>query len=192
MDTEERKGSMAKKETLTEKEKQRKRLERADSFWSAFRFTENGKPKSSLIVYTFSLSILFAAVYFLCYEGAIRLLTGPLGGLPAWGSNLIIALAASAAGAALCCLPHRFFSDKRLVFGGHLWLCAYTAAVLVIMLILLGFTEGFVSFLVFFSWFLLPPTAAGTAASALLYRRDRARSPKAEAEPEWKKYVNRR
>ena len=61
-----------------------------------------------------------------------------------------------------------------------------------IQLILLGFTEGFGSFLVFFSWFLLPPTAAGTAASALLYRRDRARSPKAEAEPEWKKYVNRR
>ena len=69
---------MSKKEALAEKEKRAKRQERADSFWSAFQFTENGKPKSSLIVYTFSLSILFAAAYFLCYEGAIRLLTGPL------------------------------------------------------------------------------------------------------------------
>lgn len=183
---------MSKKEALTEKEKQAKRQERADGFWSAFQFTENGKPKSSLIVYTFSLSILFAAVYFLCYEGAIRLLTGPLSALPAWGGNLIIALLASAAGAAVCCLPHRFFSDKRLVFGGHLWLCAYAAAVLIIMLILLGFSEGFLSFLVFFAWFVLPPVAAGTAASALLYLRDREKKPNAEQEPEWKKYVSRR
>ena len=183
---------MSKKESQAEKEKRQKRQERADSFWSAFQFTENGKPKSSLIVYTFSLSILFAAVYFACYEGSIRLLTGPLSALPAWASNLIIALTASAAGAAVCCLPHRFFSDKRLVFGGHLWLCGYAAAVLVIMLCLLGLTEGFVSFLVFFAWFVLPPVAAGTAASFLLYRRDRAKKPETEAEPEWKKYVSRR
>ena len=183
---------MSKQEALTEKEKQAKRQERTDSFWSAFQFTENGKPKSSLIVYTFSLSILFAAAYFLCYEGAIRLLTGPLSSLPAWAGNLLIALLASAAGAAACCLPHRFFSDKRLVFGGHLWLCAYAAAVLAIMLVMLGFTEGFGSFLVFFAWFVLPPVAAGTGASALLYRRDRAKKPLAEQEPEWKKYVSRR
>ena len=183
---------MSGKEKLSERERQERRKERADSFWSAFQFTENGKPKSSLVVYTFSLSILFAAAYFLCYEGAIRLLTEPLSALPAWGSNLLIALLASAAGAVVCCLPHRFFSDKRLVFGGHLWLCAYAAAVLVIMLCLLGFTEGFLSFLVFFAWFILPPTAAGTVASALLYRRDRAKKPLAEQEPEWKKYVSRR
>ena len=183
---------MSKKETQAEKEKQQKRQERADSFWRAFQFTENGKPKSSLIVYTFSLSVLFTAVYFLCYEGAIRLLTGPLSALPAWGSNLIIALTASAAGTALCCLPHRFFGDKRLVIGGHLWLCGYAAAVLAIMLCLLGFTEGFVSFLVFFAWFVQPPVAAGTAASFLLYRRDRSKKPETEAEPEWKKYVSRR
>ncbi len=183
---------MSKKETQAEREKQLKRQERADRFWNAFQFTENGKPKSSLIVYTFSLSILFAAVYFVCYEGAIRLLTGLLSALPAWGGNLIIALMASAAGTALCCLPHRFFSDKRLVFGGHLWLCGYGAAVLLIMLCLLGFTEGFVSFLVFFAWFVLPPVAAGTGASFLLYRHGRAKQPETEAEPEWKKYVSRR
>ncbi len=183
---------MSGKERLTEKEREEKRRERADRFWGAFQFTENGKPKSSLLVYTFSLSILFAAVYFLCYEGAIRLLTGPLSALPAWGSNLIIALAASAAGAAACCLPHRFFRDKRLVFGGHLWLCGYAAAVLAVMLVLMGFTEGFGSFLVFFAWFILPPAAVGTGASAVLYRRDGARADQTDAEPEWKKYVSRR
>ncbi len=182
---------MGKRKALTEKEKQARRQDRAESFWSAFQFTEKGKPKSSLIIYTFSLSVLFAAAYFLCYEGAIRLMTKPLSSLPAWGSNLIIALTASAAGAALCCLPHFFFRDKRLVFGGHLWLCAYALAILVIMLILVGFTEGFVSFIAFFAWFVIPPVTAGAAASFLLYRRDAAPEVKEEA-PEWKKYVTRR
>ena len=183
------------KKAPTDKAKQARARERADSFWSAFQFTENGKPKSGLVVYTFSLSVLFAAVYFLCYEAAIRLLTGPLSSLPAAAGNLIIALAASMAGAALCCLPHRFFRDRRLVFGGHLWLCLYALAVLVIMLFLLGFTEGFVSFLTFFAWFVLPPVTVGTAASFLLYRRGGkadARTETEAEEPEWKKYVTRR
>ncbi|MBR6891451.1 MAG: hypothetical protein IKN05_10720, partial [Clostridia bacterium] len=72
---------------------------RAERFWSAFRFTENGRPKSGFGVYTFSLSLLYAAVYFACYEGAIRLLSGPLEPLPAWAANLLIALPASLTGA---------------------------------------------------------------------------------------------
>lgn len=163
---------------------------RAERFWSAFRFTENGRPKSGFGVYTFSLSLLFAAVYFLCYEGAIRLLSAPLASLPAWAANLLTALAASAIGAALCCLPHRFLSDKRLVFGGHLWLCAYALAVLVIMLALLGFTDAYGAFLTFFGWFVLPPVGLGTLASALLTRRNRVPAP--PPEPEWRQYVDRR
>jgi len=177
---------------LSQKEREERRANRAESFWEAFRFTENGKPKSSLIIYTFSLSLLFTGVYILCYEGAIRLLTEPLSSLPAWASNLVIALLSSAVGCALCCLPHRFFGDKRLVFGGHLWLCGYAAAVLLIMLILIGPGEGFLSFLVFFCWFVLPPTALGTLVSALLFRRDHVKKEALAPEPEWKKYVNRR
>ena len=167
------------------------RQSRADRFWSAFRFTENGRPKSGFGVYTFSLSLAYAAVYFLCYEGAIRLLSGPLSGLSAWQANLFTALSAAILGAALCCLPHRFFSDKRLVLGGHLWLCAYALAVLVIMLVLLGFTPAYGAFLVAFGWFVAPPVCLGTLASAMLFKRDHtpARPPE---EPEWRKYVNRR
>ena len=119
-------------------------------------------------------------------------MTGPTAALSAGWANLLIALAASAVGAALCCLPHRFFSDKYLVFGAHLWLCAYALAVLAIMLVMLGFSEGYVNFLVFFGWFILPPVGLGTLVSALLFRRHRAASLPAAEEPEWKKYVNRR
>ena len=173
--------------------KRERQSERAERFWSAFRFTENGKPKSSLIVYTFSLSLVYAAVYFLFYEEAIRLLTGLTASLSAWAGNAFIALTASAAGAAVCCLPHRFFRDKRLVLGGHLWLCLYALAVLVTMLILLGFTEAFASFLTFFAWFLLPPTALGTVLAVLLFSHNKENAiPVKEPEPEWKKYTERR
>lgn len=165
------------------------RHSRAEGFWNAFRFTENGRPKSGFGVYTFSLSIVYVLVYGACFMAAIELLTHPLRNLPAWAGNLIIALLASGVGAAICCLPHRFFGDKRLVFGGHLWLCAYAVAVLVIMLVLVGI-EAYVDFLIPFGWFVLPPVAIGTAVSAWLYSR--SRTPEAPEEPEWKQYINRR
>ena len=75
---------------LSPKEREERNRRRADRFWEAFLFTENGKPKSSLIIYTFSLSLVFTAVYILCYEVSIRLLTGLLASLPAFFSNLVI------------------------------------------------------------------------------------------------------
>ena len=183
---------MADRRQQTEKEREAKRQERAERFWDTFRFTENGKPKSSFGIYTFSLSIAFIAVYVLCYEGAIRILTDPLSQLTPFLANLLIALLSSIAGTAICCLPHRFFQDKRLVFGGYLWLCVYAAAVLLIMAILMGFSEGFVSFLVFFGWFIALPVVLGTAVSAWLFRRDYRSENSTEKEPEYKKYLNHR
>ena len=38
---------------LSPKEREERNRRRADRFWEAFLFPENGKPKSSLIIYTF-------------------------------------------------------------------------------------------------------------------------------------------
>ena len=35
----------------------------ADSFWSAFQMTENGKVKSTLLLYSFCLCWVFIAIY---------------------------------------------------------------------------------------------------------------------------------
>ena len=52
-----------------------KKIDRAaDSFWSAFQMMENGRVKSTLMLYSFCLCWVFAAVY----GGAIALLIGPL------------------------------------------------------------------------------------------------------------------
>lgn len=175
-----------------QKEGGRKRGERAEKFWRAFRLTENGKPKSGLGVYTFSLSIVFGIVYALCYEGAIRLITEPLAGLPVQLSNLIIALTASIVGVCICCIPHRFFADKRLVFGSHLWLVLYAVLALVTVLIMLRGQGGAGAFLQFFGWFILIPVFLGTLVSWLLCRQDRPKISEKPPEPEWKKYVKRR
>ena len=166
---------------------------RADRFWEAFRFTENGKPKSSLGVYSFSLSILYIIVYVLCFEGAIRFLTKPLADWPVLLQNAVISLLASGAGTALCCLPHRFFMEKRLVFRSYLCLAGYAAVVLIAMLIMTAGSGTTAALLRVFGWFIAIPVAMGTLVSWRLASHSmRAEAHLTEAEPEWKKYVDRR
>jgi len=167
-----------------------KKKSRADRFWESFLFTENGKPKSSLMIYTFCLSFVFLAVYVVCFLLMISLQVKLLSSLPAFASNVIVSLLASAAGLLICCIPHRFMQDKRLVFGAHLWLLLYAIASLIAMLIMLD-GEATNVLLVFFGWFVAIPLAVSLPVTAYLYRRDH--HPKqSEPEPEWKKYVNRR
>jgi len=170
--------------------KNEKKKSKADRFWESFLFTENGKPKSSLMIYTFCLSFVFLAVYVVCFLLMISLLTNSLSSLPAFVSNALVGILASAIGVFICCIPHRFMQDKRLVFGAHLWLLLYAIASLIAMLIMLA-GEATNVLLVFFGWFVAIPLAVSLPVTAYLYRRDH--HPKtAEPEPEWKKYVNRR
>ena len=182
---------MSKNTSKADQERDERVKKKADSFFGAFLMTENGKPKSSLAIYSLFLSFAWIAVYAFCYWAAVEYLTDPLDGLSAFASNLVIALTASIVGTAVCCVPHFFFKDKRLVFCGFLWLVLYALVVLIAMLILLQGT-GVGAFLNFFGWFVAIPVVLGCLASGLLFRRDwRPQKPK-EEEPEWKKYINTR
>ena len=79
----------------------------ADSFWSAFQMMENGRVKSTLMLYSFCLCWVFAAVY----GAAIALLIGPLhmlmAGSPVFLENLVTALVPAVLGTAVCCLTCR-------------------------------------------------------------------------------------
>ena len=48
---------------IQEQEWNEKVTKAADSFWSAFQMTENGKVKSTLLLYSFCLCWVFIAVY---------------------------------------------------------------------------------------------------------------------------------
>lgn len=184
---------------LREAERERQReirkkkwAEREKSFWKAFLFTENGKPKSGLMIYTFCLSFVLLGVYLIAFFFAIEELTPLTEGLPVFAGNLIQSLAASLVGMLLALLLHVVLPDKRLVFGTYLWLVLYAAACLVTLLAMLRGTGAAGSLLTFFGWFVVIPVATGLVMAYFLYRRDYVPKPEKEEEPEWKKYTQRR
>ena len=180
-----------------EKEQRRKArkekwAQREKNFWKVFLFTEDGKPKSGLMVYTFCLSFVFLAIYMAAFHYAIEWLTPVLSGLPVFFSNLIQSLSASVAGLLIGFLLHRVLTDKRLVFGSYLWLALYAVAVCVTMIILLREAEAISLFLTFYSWFVLIPLVLGLAVTYLLYRKDYVAPSPEEEVPAWRKYTQRR
>lgn len=166
--------------------------EREKKFWKTFLFTENGKPKSGLMVYTFCLSFVLLGVYIAAFFFAIEALTSLTAGLPVFLGNLLQSLAAGAAGMLLGMLLHVLLPDKRLVFGTYLWLVLYAVVSLITLLIMLRGTGAAGALFTFYGWFVAIPLAMGLAASYALYRKDYAPSHTQEEEPAWKKYTQRR
>ena len=70
----------------------------ADSFWGAFQMTENGKVKSTLMLYSFCLAWLFIFVYGALFFFLLDPLDAVLAGLPVTAVNLLEALIPSAGG----------------------------------------------------------------------------------------------
>lgn len=172
-------------------ERKEKWARREKSFWKAFLFTEDGKPKSGLMVYTFCLSIVFILLYIGVFNLVITWFSPVTAEWPAFAGNLVQSLAAGAVGVLAALVLHRIFSDKRLMLGTFLWLGAYAVLVCVSMVFMLGDREAFGAFLHFFAWFAAIPVILGLTVSYLLYRRDYV-PPKQEEDQPWKKFTQRR
>ena len=144
----------------------------ADSFWSAFQMMENGRVKSTLMLYSFCLCWVFAAVY----GAAIALLIGPLhmlmAGSPVFLENLVTALVPAVLGTAVCCLTWLLPGDKRKLPAAYLWLTLLMLACLIALLILLKGEQGAqILALQFFGMFVLVPLIMGDGMSILLFYR---------------------
>lgn len=183
---------------IEEADRQRRKQERKErwarrekGFWKAFLFTEDGKPKSGFMVYTFCLSLVFLAVYILGYYLSIELLAEPLAGLPVFLGNLLQSLAASAVGLVLAAALHLLLPDKRLMLGTHLWLALYVVAAVITLAVMLRGTGATGAMLTFFAWFAGLPLVLGLLVTGLLCRKDRGRGKKDGSQPEWKKYTRR-
>jgi len=175
------------------KARKEKWKKREDSFWKAFLFTEDGKPKSGLIIYTFFLSFVFIGLYIAGFALIIEGTTGLLSGLPAFWGNLLQSLAVGAVAALAGVLIHVLLKDKRLAFGAHLWLAFYLAAMVITLIIMLkGDAAAIRAMLEFALWFAVIPVAMGLVVTYLLYRRDYKPPVDKQEEPEWKKYIDHR
>ena len=135
------------------KERKEKWAKREKSFWKAFLFTEDGKPKSGLMVYTFCLSIVFVLLYIGAFNLIINWLSPVTAEWPVFAGNLVQSLAAGVVGVLAALILHRIFSEKRLMLGTYLWLVGYILLVSVSMIFMLGDWEAFAAFLHFFAWF---------------------------------------
>ncbi len=174
------------------RERSKRWEERSKRFWRSLLFTENGKPKSGFLIYTFCLSAVFIGVYIGAFHLVVECLTPLTESWPAVLGNLLGSLCAGGIGVGVGLILRRLLSDKRLMLGTHLWLALYAAAAVVIMAILLRGTGAMGEFMIFFLWFAAIPVGLGLLVFALLERRDRRDAPKPpEEEPEWKKYVRR-
>lgn len=150
-------------------ERDKKWAERGEKFWRVFLFTENGKPKSGFLVYTFCLSL----VYVFLLVGLFWLITDwRLESVPVVLGNLIQSLLAGGAAVLIGLVLHRLFTDKRLMLGCYLWLTLYLAAILVTLLIMLSGTGTSGLFLDFFLWFMAIPVLLGLAVFYVRYKKD--------------------
>lgn len=173
-------------------ERKEKWEKREKGFWKAFLFTEDGKPKSGLMIYTFCLSFVLLGFYIAAFYLSVEYLTPCMAGFPAFLSNLLQALAASAAGVLMSFLLHKMLPDKRLIFGSHLWLLVYAVAAVITLLIFLWGTGAAGAMFVFFGWCVAIPLTLGLAAGYAMYRHDYAPPASGEEAPEWTKYTRRR
>ena len=121
---------------LRQAKREEARSRRAESFWNAFRLTENGHVKSTLLLNSFCLSILFLAVY----GAAFFLLTDPIHAwlalAPRAVENLVSALLPALIGTAICALTH-LICHPQTVLAAYGWLLLLALASLVTMLLLL-------------------------------------------------------
>lgn len=159
----------------------------ADSFWGAFQMTENGKVKSTLLLYSFCLCWVFLAVYGGCFALFTKPLNGLLAGLPVLAINIVEALVPAAVGTAVCCLVWLLPGDKRLLPASYIWLTLLALACLIALIIMMGLgSAGLV--LQFFGMFALAPLVLGDLASMLLYYRYwKKRPPAADPARPWKR-----
>ena len=127
----------SKQGTMAEQEAAKRRKERADKFWNIFLFTDgHGRLKSTTVIYSFFISVLFLAVYGVLYMLLIDALNDLLGpGCPVWLANTVESLVPAILGSLLCNALFYAVKQKKLIIAGYAWLILYALVLLVGVLV---------------------------------------------------------
>lgn len=162
---------------------------RESKFWDAFRFTKNGKVKSTLIIYSFSLSFLFIAIYVAAYWLLIDVLEfGLKDYLSTQPLILVESFVPALLGSLVCCAFHFLFTDKKMVLFTYGWIILF--AIVIAAAAGAVFTSQEMGILwVLALRFAVPPIGVGVILAAALYVGHKRNDPlkKYEALPDWKK-----
>lgn len=108
--------------------------EKKRSFWDLFTMVENGKLKSTFMLYSFALALLFLAAYGAAFMLLIDPVHNLLSPLSAGLSAVMECLVPALAGAAFAVLCQKIARDKRLAPAAFVWLTAALIPIAVILL----------------------------------------------------------
>lgn len=141
----------------------------ADKFWSIFLFTKNGRVKSTLVIYSFSMSIVLIAVYTVAFSFLIDPLHLLFRASPAWIGDLFGSLLPALAGCALLCLLQKITDNKVFIPAAYIWLVVYALFILVWMMLSLETGDDREFFFALYVRLVPAPVIIGGACSWLLY-----------------------
>ena len=139
----------------------------------AFSLVENGRLKSTLLLYSFALAFVFLAIY----AAAYLLLLAPLnslmdGWMPVPMINWLEGLVPAALGTGVCLLMQLRLREGRLVPAAYVWLALMVLPTLLILLSMLEPVDR-LTYLSIAAPMALLPLAMGMASSFFLYFRRR-------------------
>lgn len=103
-------------------------------FWDMFTMVENGKLKSTFMMYSFALSFVFLAAYAFAFILLVEPLHGLFSPMAPWLAGIMECLIPALAGSIFCVGCQKIARNKRLASAAFLWLALYGAATLVITL----------------------------------------------------------
>ena len=160
----------------------------ADSFWSAFQMTENGRVKSTLLLYSFCLCWVFIAVYAALFVFLLDPLDALVSGAPKVVVYLVEALVPALVGTVVCALSWPLYKDKRLMLAAFIWIFLLAIACLIAMLILMkDEPEARGLFLQFFAQAVPAPVLLGGGLCAVPDSRDLKNRPAGKEADSWKR-----
>jgi CDP-diglyceride synthetase len=143
---------------------------KVDRFLAGLFLTPEGRPKSAKLLYSFCLSLVFMAVYGLCYWFLVTPLEQAFSASSPAVRNLFEAVVPGLAGSALCCSLYFVFKDKSYLPCTYTWLTLFAIAA-VAALIALTEREAR-SAALYFSALLIPTgLVSGSAFSWRMYLR---------------------
>ena len=148
-----------------------------DQICKAIFLTEDGKPKSALLIYSFSLALVFVVVFIASYMLLLESLENAFQARPVFVRNVVEYTVPAIVGCVPClALSFAFRQRKNMVAAAFTWLDVIVIIMFVTMLFMVDRSDWATEYRLFLTIIGLPmliSAVLGTVGSQMIYRRRR-------------------
>ena len=150
---------------------------RIDQICRVVFLTEEGKPKSTLLIYSFSLALLFIVLIMISYWVLLEPLENAFAASPVWVRNLVEYIVPAIAGCIPCvALSFAFRERMNMVPAAFAWVALIALIAMVTMVFMVDPTDWGTEYKLFLAIVGIPMVVSavlGITASQVVYRRRR-------------------